>query len=57
MKAAKRRGRHVGWPRNLGPDQLEMTTLMATDSSQRDMAKAFGVSPSTLREAIKEKAA
>jgi len=56
MKAAKRRGRHVGRPRKLGPDQLDMAAqLMAADRSQREVARALGVSASTLRDAMKQR--
>ncbi len=58
MAAAKRRGHHVGRPRKIGPDQLDIAMqLMVADRSQREVAKALGVSVSTLREAIKGKAA
>jgi len=58
MAAAKRRGRHVGRPRKLGPDQLDMAAqLMAGDRSQREVAKALGVGVSTLRDAMKQRAA
>ncbi|MBV9510348.1 MAG: recombinase family protein [Caulobacteraceae bacterium] len=54
MQAAKRRGRHVGRPRKLGPDQLDMAAqLMAGDRSQREVARAFGCAVSTLREGMR----
>ena len=57
MKAAKRRGVHVGRPRKLVPDQLDMAAqLMAGDRSQREVAKALGVAVSTLREGMKGQA-
>jgi DNA invertase Pin-like site-specific DNA recombinase len=53
MHAAKRRGQHVGRPRKLAPDQLDMAAqLIAGDRSQREVAKALGVAVSTLREAL-----
>jgi len=58
MKAARRRGRHVGRPRKLDRAQLDMAAqLLAADRSQRDVAKALGVAVSTLREAMKQRAA
>jgi DNA invertase Pin-like site-specific DNA recombinase len=58
MKAAKRRGRHVGRPRKLGQDQLDMAILgLAADKSQREVAKGLGVAVSTLREALKQRKA
>jgi DNA invertase Pin-like site-specific DNA recombinase len=57
MKAAKRRGVHVGRPRKLAPDQLDMAAqLIAGDRSQREVAKALGVAVSTLREGMKGQA-
>jgi len=53
MKAAKRRGVHVGRPRKLGPEKLDMATQLLADRSQREVAKALGVAVSTLREAMK----
>ena len=58
MKAAKRRGRHVGRPRKLGPDELEIAAqLIAQDRSQRVIASTLGVAVSTLREEMKRRAA
>ena len=55
MSAAKRRGRHVGRPRKLGPDQLDIAAqLIAADRSQREVANALGVAVSTLRNALKQ---
>jgi DNA invertase Pin-like site-specific DNA recombinase len=53
MKAAKRRGQHVGRPRKLTPDQLDIAAQLMADRSQGDVAKALGVAVSTLREAMK----
>ncbi len=56
MKAAKRRGVHVGRPRKLAPDQLDMAAqLIAGNRSQREVARALGVAVSTLREAMRGK--
>jgi DNA invertase Pin-like site-specific DNA recombinase len=52
MKAAKRRGQHVGRPRKLDEAQLDMAVQLMADRSQREVAKALGVAPSTLREAL-----
>ena len=58
MKAAKRRGVHVGRPRKLGPDQFDMAAqLMAEDRSQRVVADTLKVAVSTLREAMKQRVA
>ena len=57
MKAAKRRGVHVGRPRKLSPDQLGIAAQLMADRSQRDVARALGVAVSTLREAMKGRAA
>jgi DNA invertase Pin-like site-specific DNA recombinase len=53
MKAAKRRGAHVGRPRKLAPDQLDIAAQLLADRSQGEVANALGVSTSTLREAMK----
>src|SRR6267142_2075985 len=54
MVAAKHRGRHVGRPPKLAPDQLDMAAqLLAGDRTQREVAKALGVGFSTLRRALK----
>ena len=53
MKAAKRRGVHVGRPHKLDFDQLDMAAQLMADRSQREIAKALGVAVSTLREAMK----
>jgi DNA invertase Pin-like site-specific DNA recombinase len=57
MAAAKRRGRHVGRPRKLSPDQLDMAAQLMADRSQRDVANALGVGVgvSTLREAMSKR--
>lgn len=59
MQAAKHRGRHVGRPRKLSWAQLDMAAQLmgAGDRSQREVAKALGCAVSTLREAMKKKAA
>lgn len=55
MKAAKRRGRHVGRPRKLGPEKLDMAAQLLADRSQREVARVLGISTSTLREAMKQR--
>jgi DNA invertase Pin-like site-specific DNA recombinase len=56
MQSAKRRGQHVGRPRKLVPEQLDMAAqLLAGDRSQREVAKALGVAVSTLREALQSR--
>jgi DNA invertase Pin-like site-specific DNA recombinase len=59
MKAAKRRGVHLGRPRKLAPDQLDIAAQLIDggDRSRREVAKALGVAVSTLREALKQRAA
>jgi hypothetical protein len=47
-----------GRPHKLAPDQLDMAAqLIAGDRSQREVAKVLGVAVSTLREALKQRAA
>ena len=57
MKVGKAPGRqHVGRPRKLAPDQLDMAAqFLAGDRSQREVAKALGVAVSTLREALQSR--
>ena len=50
MKAAKRRGVHVGRPRKLAPDQLDMAAELIA-GVERHVAKPLAVSVSMLREA------
>jgi DNA invertase Pin-like site-specific DNA recombinase len=52
MKAAKRRGVHVGRPRKLDAAQVEMAAQLLAESSQGEVAKALGVAASTLRAAM-----
>lgn len=43
-------------PRKLGVNQLDMAArLMASDRSQRKVAKALGVAASTLQEGMKQR--
>ena len=56
MKAAKRRGVHVGRPRKLTPDKLDIAAQLMADRSQGEVAKALGVAVSTLREALRQRA-
>ena len=53
MKAAKRRGVHVGRRRKLSPDQLDVAAQLMKSRSQGEVAKALGVATSTLRESMK----
>ena len=58
MLAARRRGRPIGRPRKLTPDQLaEAVRLLAAGRSQWRVARALGVAVSTLQEATKREAA
>lgn len=53
IKAARRRGKILGRPRKLPPERLDMAAqLLASGKSWRHVAKAFGVSTSTLRESL-----
>jgi DNA invertase Pin-like site-specific DNA recombinase len=57
MKAAKRRGQHVGRPRKLTPQKLDAAAReLAAGNSQRVVAGTLGVAVSTLREAMKRRA-
>jgi DNA invertase Pin-like site-specific DNA recombinase len=54
MKAAKRRGVHVGRPRKLSPEKLASAAReLDAGNSQRVVARTLGVAVSTLREALK----
>jgi DNA invertase Pin-like site-specific DNA recombinase len=58
MKAAKRRGQHVGRPRKLTPQKLDVAAReLAAGNSQRVVAGTLGVAVSTLRVAMKARAA
>jgi DNA invertase Pin-like site-specific DNA recombinase len=53
MKAAKRRGKHVGRPRALSPAQVQhMHELLAAGKTQREVAELLGVSVNTVGRAI-----
>ena len=54
MKAAKRRGRHVGRPRLLDPHKIETARRLidTRDETQAGAASLLGVSVSTLRRAL-----
>jgi DNA invertase Pin-like site-specific DNA recombinase len=50
MAAARRRGRHVGRPAKLAPEQLVYARRMIVDGESRAyVARSLGVDPSTLR--------
>ena len=50
MAAARRRGRHVGRPVKLAPEQLVYARRMIVDGeSKAHVARSLGVDPSTLR--------
>jgi DNA invertase Pin-like site-specific DNA recombinase len=49
MKAAKKRGKHVGRPRALSPAQAQhMRELLAAGRTQREVAELLGVSANTV---------
>lgn len=49
MKAAKKRGKHVGRPRALSPGQVQhMQELLAAGRTQREVAELLGVSANTV---------
>jgi DNA invertase Pin-like site-specific DNA recombinase len=49
MKAAKKRGRHVGRPKALSPGQVQhMRELLAAGKTQREVAELLGVSANTV---------
>ncbi|MFF9498106.1 recombinase family protein, partial [Streptomyces flaveolus] len=50
MKAAKRRGKHVGRPPTLTPEKLDLAhRLLADGKGRAATARAIGVDPATLR--------
>lgn len=55
MRAAKRRGRHVGRPRSLRPADVKAAhrDIRQSGARPKDIAKQLGVSPLTLSRAIK----
>jgi DNA invertase Pin-like site-specific DNA recombinase len=55
MKAAKKRGKHVGRPRALSPGQAEhLQELLAQGKTQREAAELFGVSANTIGRAVRK---
>lgn len=56
MQAARRRGRHVGRPRRLTPDQLDHArALIVSGKGKGTVAALLGVDVSTLRRGLKDK--
>jgi DNA invertase Pin-like site-specific DNA recombinase len=57
MKAARKRGKHMGRPRALSPAQVEhMRELLASGKTQREVAELLGVSANTVGRSVKRKA-
>jgi len=55
MKAAKKRGKHVGRPKALSPAQMrQMRELLAAGKTQREVAELLGVSANTIGRAKKK---
>lgn len=55
MKAAKRRGKHIGRPHALTEGQvLHMKTLLSQGMTQREVADLLGVSPNTVSRKAKD---
>jgi len=53
MKAARRRGKHVGRPASLTPEKLDLAVRLIADGKGRAAAaRSVGVDPSTLRRAL-----
>jgi DNA invertase Pin-like site-specific DNA recombinase len=53
MRAAKRRGRHVGRPSTLTPEKLDLAhRLLAEGKGKAAAARMVGVHPATLRQAL-----
>jgi DNA invertase Pin-like site-specific DNA recombinase len=58
MAAARRRGRHVGRPAKLAPEQLAYARRMiVTEEGRAQVTRSLGVDPSTLRRLVKVAAA
>lgn len=54
MHAARTRGKHVGRPRSLTPQQVTHAhELLDVGKSQREVAQLFGVSPNTMGREVK----
>ena len=55
IRAARRRGRHIGRPRRLSQDQLDHArALIASGKGKGNVAALFGVHVATLRRALNE---
>ena len=56
MKAAKKRGKHVGRPKALSAGQVQhMWELLAAGKTQREVAELLGVSANTVGRSVKRK--
>jgi DNA invertase Pin-like site-specific DNA recombinase len=54
MKAAKKRGKHVGRPKALSPGRMQhMRELLAAGKTQREVAELLGVSANTIGRTMK----
>lgn len=57
MKAAKRRGKHIGRPPTLTPEKLDLAhKLLAEGRGKAETARMIGVDPATLRRNINKTA-
>lgn len=56
MESARRRGKHIGRPRKLTPDQLDQARAMVESGceTRAKIAAMFGVNVATLRRALRE---
>ncbi|MFC6855455.1 recombinase family protein [Marivibrio halodurans] len=59
MAAARRRGKHIGRPRKLSPEQLDQACVLLESGteSRASIAAMLGVDVTTLRRALKTRAA
>jgi DNA invertase Pin-like site-specific DNA recombinase len=56
MKAAQKRGKHVGRPKSLSNGQVQhMKEMLDTGKTQSEVAELLGVSANTIGRAIREK--
>lgn len=56
IKAARRRGKHLGRPRKLTADHLDVAAqLLDSGRSWREVARPLGVAPSTLRAGLERR--
>jgi DNA invertase Pin-like site-specific DNA recombinase len=56
MNAARRRGKRIGRPRALSPEQVDMARrLVAENTGKRTVARMMGVDPATLWRALNNK--